>query len=150
MENVRVRKAGYAHRMPQKAFVQRYRITCPATWPRWRFVHPAFISPCRSLALNVSQCRLRVPLWISLSGCDYVWCDCVGCNCAVARMAMTSRAKFGPSSRTSSSSRFAISHTVSCQKPYPMLFGHSANHVSVVSCWAGPHVCRPMTTPASM
>ncbi len=36
MENVRVRKAGYAHRMPQQAFVQRYRITCPATWPTWR------------------------------------------------------------------------------------------------------------------
>ncbi|KAM4880940.1 unconventional myosin-Ia [Sylvia borin] len=35
MENVRVRRAGYAFRQPYGPFLQRYKMLNPRTWPRW-------------------------------------------------------------------------------------------------------------------
>ncbi|EHB06520.1 Myosin-Ia [Heterocephalus glaber] len=35
MENVRVRRAGYAHRQGYKSFLERYRLLSWSTWPRW-------------------------------------------------------------------------------------------------------------------
>ncbi|XP_071788878.1 LOW QUALITY PROTEIN: unconventional myosin-Ia-like [Asterias amurensis] len=36
MENVRVRRAGYAFRQLYEIFLKRYKMLCPATWPNWR------------------------------------------------------------------------------------------------------------------
>jgi myosin-1 len=36
MENVRVRRAGYANRQPFSRFVERYKMLCGATWPNFR------------------------------------------------------------------------------------------------------------------
>ncbi|XP_061871442.1 unconventional myosin-Ia [Colius striatus] len=35
MENVRVRRAGYAFRQPYGSFLERYKMLSPRTWPRW-------------------------------------------------------------------------------------------------------------------
>eukprot|EP00058_Branchiostoma_floridae_P009760 XP_002595248.1 hypothetical protein BRAFLDRAFT_233021 [Branchiostoma floridae] len=35
MENVRVRRAGYAFRQPYDQCLQRYKMLCPNTWPNW-------------------------------------------------------------------------------------------------------------------
>nr|XP_006825386.1 PREDICTED: unconventional myosin-Ib-like [Saccoglossus kowalevskii] len=35
MENVRVRRAGYAFRQPYELCLQRYKMLCPRTWPNW-------------------------------------------------------------------------------------------------------------------
>ncbi|XP_041348881.1 unconventional myosin-Ic-like [Gigantopelta aegis] len=35
MENLRVRRAGFAYRRPYKVFLQRYKCLCPDTWPRF-------------------------------------------------------------------------------------------------------------------
>ncbi|XP_031569195.1 unconventional myosin-Ic-like isoform X2 [Actinia tenebrosa] len=35
MENVRVRRAGFAYRRPHTFFLNRYKCLCPATWPTW-------------------------------------------------------------------------------------------------------------------
>ncbi|XP_057293131.1 unconventional myosin-Id-like isoform X2 [Hydractinia symbiolongicarpus] len=35
LENVRVRRAGFANRQLFTRFLQRYKVTCPATWPTW-------------------------------------------------------------------------------------------------------------------
>ncbi len=37
LENVRVRKAGYAHCMTQATFLRRYKMACPNTWPVYRY-----------------------------------------------------------------------------------------------------------------
>ncbi|XP_078390852.1 unconventional myosin-Ib-like [Cetorhinus maximus] len=36
MENVRVRRAGYAYRHPYKPCLQRYKMLCKQTWPSWK------------------------------------------------------------------------------------------------------------------
>ena len=36
LENVRVRRAGYANRLPFEHFLNRYKLICPETWPNWR------------------------------------------------------------------------------------------------------------------
>ncbi|PAV91799.1 hypothetical protein WR25_18959 [Diploscapter pachys] len=36
LENVRVRRAGFAHRMPYERFINRYKLLCPQTWPNPR------------------------------------------------------------------------------------------------------------------
>lgn len=36
MENVRVRRAGYAFRQRYEQFLQRYKMLSPQTWPNWR------------------------------------------------------------------------------------------------------------------
>lgn len=36
MENLRVRRAGFAYRRRFEAFLQRYKPLCPDTWPNWR------------------------------------------------------------------------------------------------------------------
>ncbi|GCB74850.1 hypothetical protein scyTo_0020268 [Scyliorhinus torazame] len=36
MENVRVRRAGYAYRHPYKPCLQRYKMLCKQTWPNWK------------------------------------------------------------------------------------------------------------------
>ncbi|XP_077448132.1 unconventional myosin-Ic-like [Stigmatopora argus] len=36
MENLRVRRAGFAYRRTFQAFLQRYKPLCPETWPNWR------------------------------------------------------------------------------------------------------------------
>ncbi|XP_003741654.1 unconventional myosin IC [Galendromus occidentalis] len=36
MENLRVRRAGFAYRRPYEQFLQRYKCLCPETWPVWR------------------------------------------------------------------------------------------------------------------
>uniref|UniRef100_A0A4W4F664 Myosin motor domain-containing protein n=1 Tax=Electrophorus electricus TaxID=8005 RepID=A0A4W4F664_ELEEL len=36
MENLRVRRAGFAYRRSFEAFLQRYKPLCPDTWPNWR------------------------------------------------------------------------------------------------------------------
>ncbi|XP_041118427.1 unconventional myosin-Ib isoform X9 [Polyodon spathula] len=36
MENVRVRRAGYAFRQPYEACLERYKMLCKQTWPHWR------------------------------------------------------------------------------------------------------------------
>lgn len=36
MENLRVRRAGFAYRRPHKHFLQRYKSLCPETWPHYR------------------------------------------------------------------------------------------------------------------
>ncbi|XP_034239658.1 unconventional myosin IC isoform X2 [Thrips palmi] len=36
MENLRVRRAGFAYRRPYEAFLERYKSLCPATWPNYR------------------------------------------------------------------------------------------------------------------
>uniref|UniRef100_A0A2K5CKC6 Myosin IC n=1 Tax=Aotus nancymaae TaxID=37293 RepID=A0A2K5CKC6_AOTNA len=35
MENLRVRRAGFAYRRKYEAFLQRYKSLCPETWPSW-------------------------------------------------------------------------------------------------------------------
>ncbi|XP_067934341.1 unconventional myosin-Ic-like [Watersipora subatra] len=35
MENLRVRRAGFAYRRPHRFFLQRYKSLCPATWPHF-------------------------------------------------------------------------------------------------------------------
>ncbi|XP_043910277.1 unconventional myosin-Ic isoform X1 [Protopterus annectens] len=35
MENLRVRRAGFAYRRKYEIFLQRYKSLCPATWPNW-------------------------------------------------------------------------------------------------------------------
>lgn len=35
MENLRVRRAGFAYRRPYEVFLQRYKSLCPATWPSY-------------------------------------------------------------------------------------------------------------------
>ena len=34
MENLRVRRAGFAYRRPYEAFLNRYKSLCPDTWPK--------------------------------------------------------------------------------------------------------------------
>ncbi|KTF82652.1 hypothetical protein cypCar_00012365 [Cyprinus carpio] len=36
MENLRVRRAGFAYRRNYEAFLERYKSLCPDTWPNWR------------------------------------------------------------------------------------------------------------------
>uniref|UniRef100_A0A4W5JN20 Myosin IB n=1 Tax=Hucho hucho TaxID=62062 RepID=A0A4W5JN20_9TELE len=36
MENVRVRRAGYAFRQPYESCLKRYKMLCKTTWPQWR------------------------------------------------------------------------------------------------------------------
>ncbi|XP_050965134.1 unconventional myosin-Ic isoform X1 [Labeo rohita] len=36
MENLRVRRAGFAYRRNYEAFLERYKSLCPDTWPHWR------------------------------------------------------------------------------------------------------------------
>lgn len=36
LENVRVRRAGYANRLPFEHFLNRYKLLCKDTWPNWR------------------------------------------------------------------------------------------------------------------
>ncbi|XP_026275378.2 unconventional myosin IC isoform X2 [Frankliniella occidentalis] len=36
MENLRVRRAGFAYRRPYEAFLERYKSLCPSTWPNYR------------------------------------------------------------------------------------------------------------------
>ncbi|WAR02554.1 MYO1C-like protein [Mya arenaria] len=36
MENLRVRRAGFAYRRPYEVFLKRYKSLCPATWPSYR------------------------------------------------------------------------------------------------------------------
>jgi len=36
VENVRVRRAGFAYRQEMKRFVQRYKMLCKETWPSWK------------------------------------------------------------------------------------------------------------------
>lgn len=36
MENVRVKRAGYAYRQRYDQFLSRYKMLCAETWPRWR------------------------------------------------------------------------------------------------------------------
>ncbi|CAI4229140.1 unnamed protein product [Auanema sp. JU1783] len=40
LENVRVRRAGFAHRMPYDRFINRYKLLCPSTWPNPRHGTP--------------------------------------------------------------------------------------------------------------
>lgn len=35
MENLRVRRAGFAYRRPYEVFLKRYKSLCPRTWPHW-------------------------------------------------------------------------------------------------------------------
>lgn len=35
MENLRVRRAGFAYRRPYEAFLQRYKCLCQETWPNF-------------------------------------------------------------------------------------------------------------------
>jgi len=35
LENVKIRRAGYAYRHPYEKFFYRYRVICPQTWPNW-------------------------------------------------------------------------------------------------------------------
>lgn len=35
MENLRVRRAGFAYRRPHRHFLQRYKSLCPDTWPHY-------------------------------------------------------------------------------------------------------------------
>lgn len=35
LENIRVRRAGYAHRQAYKPFLERYRLLSRSTWPHW-------------------------------------------------------------------------------------------------------------------
>lgn len=35
MENLRVRRAGFAYRRPYEVFLERYKSLCPQTWPRF-------------------------------------------------------------------------------------------------------------------
>ncbi|XP_071478875.1 unconventional myosin-Ia-like [Diadema antillarum] len=36
LENVRVRRAGFAFRQPYELFLVRYKMLCPKTWPNWK------------------------------------------------------------------------------------------------------------------
>lgn len=36
LENVRVRRAGYAFRQPYEPCLERYKMLCKQTWPHWR------------------------------------------------------------------------------------------------------------------
>jgi len=43
MENVRVRRAGYAFRQAYESCLERYKMLCKQTWPHWR--GPARLDP---------------------------------------------------------------------------------------------------------
>eukprot|EP00040_Diaphanoeca_grandis_P004981 m.30848 g.30848 ORF g.30848 m.30848 type:complete len:1038 (+) comp16353_c0_seq2:254-3367(+) len=52
LENVRVRKAGYANRLPFTYFLNRYKVICPDTWPSWKGKDVAGVSKiCQSAGL---------------------------------------------------------------------------------------------------
>ena len=36
MENVRVRRAGYAYRQASEPCLERYKMLCKQTWPHWK------------------------------------------------------------------------------------------------------------------
>ena len=36
LENIRVKRAGYAFRLEYKKFLERYKMLCPATWPVYK------------------------------------------------------------------------------------------------------------------
>eukprot|EP00121_Abeoforma_whisleri_P002996 Awhi_evm1s2690 len=36
MENLRVRRAGFAFRRIYDKFLERYKVVCPETWPNWK------------------------------------------------------------------------------------------------------------------
>ena len=36
MENVRVRRAGYAYRQAYEPCLERYKMLCKQTWPHWK------------------------------------------------------------------------------------------------------------------
>ncbi|XP_072847241.2 unconventional myosin-Ia isoform X1 [Pogona vitticeps] len=36
LENVRVRRAGYAYRQPYEPYLKRYKMLCKETWPQWK------------------------------------------------------------------------------------------------------------------
>ncbi|XP_069010848.1 unconventional myosin-Ib isoform X2 [Embiotoca jacksoni] len=53
MENVRVRRAGYAFRQPYEPCLERYKMLCKKTWPHWR-------GPARE-GVEVLMADLQVP-----------------------------------------------------------------------------------------
>uniref|UniRef100_A0A668AGJ1 Unconventional myosin-Ib n=1 Tax=Myripristis murdjan TaxID=586833 RepID=A0A668AGJ1_9TELE len=53
MENVRVRRAGYAFRQPYEPCLERYKMLCKQTWPHWR-------GPARE-GVEVLMADLQVP-----------------------------------------------------------------------------------------
>ncbi|XP_024919514.1 unconventional myosin-Ib [Cynoglossus semilaevis] len=53
MENVRVRRAGYAFRQPYEPCLERYKMLCKRTWPHWR-------GPARE-GVEVLMADLQVP-----------------------------------------------------------------------------------------
>jgi myosin-1 len=55
MENVRVRRAGYANRLPFDYFVQRYKVCCRETWPLSNGSdHDAVAAICRAVGLTIA------------------------------------------------------------------------------------------------
>ena len=36
INNLRIRRAGFAYKKPYKTFFKRYKLLCPTTWPRYK------------------------------------------------------------------------------------------------------------------
>lgn len=60
MENLRVRRAGFAYRKEFEFFLKRYKSLCPKTWPSYNEVNPrqSVIDLCSHLDLvqNTDYC----------------------------------------------------------------------------------------------
>eukprot|EP00041_Stephanoeca_diplocostata_P010600 m.168822 g.168822 ORF g.168822 m.168822 type:complete len:1039 (-) comp18222_c0_seq2:223-3339(-) len=55
LENVRVRRAGYANRLPFEYFLRRYKVCCRKTWPNWRGSdHDGVQAICQQLQLTTA------------------------------------------------------------------------------------------------
>nr|WEL12768.1 myosin class I D [Halisarca dujardinii] len=52
MENIRVRRAGFAYRQLYEGFLQRYKMLCQKTWPTWKY------SPRGGVREILKACRL--------------------------------------------------------------------------------------------
>ena len=51
MENVRVRRAGYANRQTYEHFLDRYKMLCKQTWPNFTYGNAHFLKRCHETSL---------------------------------------------------------------------------------------------------
>jgi myosin-1 len=67
MENLRVRRAGFAYRRGYAGFLDRYKCICPATWPRFKGTPQEGVRAIlTSLGLRQDEYRFgktKVPQW---------------------------------------------------------------------------------------
>ena len=81
MENIRVKRAGYAFRQAYAPFLYRYKMLAPATWPQWQgeaidgvreiLTHQHI--PDDEIAFGKSKLFIRNPRTVSGSSNDFIF-----------------------------------------------------------------------------